>query len=81
MQSGLWQNAFLNKLLINMRQSLDPRIINARFDSFCHETREPIRKGDSVLYYPLERKVYKLTSNTAAEYFKWQQDIDLGHNY
>ena len=65
------------------RYSNDPMMITARFNSTCSETGKLILKGDTVLYYPISRKVYKLSAEKAIKAFKeWKQDIDeLNQNY
>lgn len=44
----------------------------ARFDSVCPETGEQIKKGDTIIYYPAERKAYHVDSKQAEE-FRGQQ--------
>ena len=61
---------------------MDPRIIEARFDSTCQETGKPIKKGQECVYYPKARAVYHMESKTAYHFKGWQQDVFvLGHNY
>jgi hypothetical protein len=60
----------------------DPRTITAKFDSTCAETGAVIRKGDTCVYYPSNRKVYHVDSNTAAQFRSESFDMDvLGANY
>lgn len=41
------------------------RKITAKFNSTCAETGKPIKKGQSCLYDPTDRKVYSLDSQMA----------------
>lgn len=45
-----------------------PREIVAKFDSVCPETGKPIRRGETCLFFPRERKAYHLESKQAAEW-------------
>jgi hypothetical protein len=36
----------------------DPRIMSAKFDSRCAESGRKIRKGDTILYYPLTKQAF-----------------------
>ena len=61
---------------------MDPRIIEARFDSTCKETGKAIKKGQECVYYPKARAVYHMESKTAYDFKGWHEDIFvLGHNY
>lgn len=59
----------------------DPREIVARFDCICQETGKTIKKGEVCIYYPKGKSVYHKESNQAREFYAWQQDILMGHNY
>jgi hypothetical protein len=61
---------------------MDPRIIEARFDSTCKETGKAIKKGQECVYYPKARAVYHMESKTAYDFKGWHEDVFvLGHNY
>ncbi len=45
-----------------------PREITARFDSVCPETGKRIKKGDTIIYYPADRKAYHAESKTASDF-------------
>ncbi len=59
----------------------DPREIVARFNSVCHGTSRPIKKGDVCIYYPSSKKVYHIESAQAQSYKEWRQDLSFGYNY
>lgn len=59
----------------------DPRVLTAKFDSLCAETRKKINKGDECVYYPSRKEVYHIDSNQAYEFRNWKQDQDNGYNY
>lgn len=62
--------------------TMDPRIIEARFESTCKETGKAIKKGQECVYYPKARAVYHMESKTAYDFKGWQEDIfALGHSY
>jgi len=44
---------------------MEPRFIEAKFASTCPETGLAIKKGDTVAYYPKERKAYHASSKAA----------------
>jgi hypothetical protein len=59
------------------------RIITAKFASTCPETRKAIKKGDTVLYDPAEKKAYHkesqkylaaTTRNTDADHVQAQEN-------
>ena len=61
---------------------MEPRIIQARFDSTCKETGKAIKKGQDCVYYPKARAVYHMESKTAHDFNSWHEDVFvLGHNY
>lgn len=39
-----------------MTQKNDPRIITAKFNSKCSKCGKPIKKGDYIYYWPLEKQ-------------------------
>ena len=47
----------------------DPREIQARFPCLCSETGERIAKGDACLYYPSDKSVVSLKSESAKQWF------------
>lgn len=53
-------------------QHRPPCFITARFASTCPETGKQISKGDTVAYYPTQRKAYHETS-TAADQLRGMQ--------
>lgn len=57
-----------------------PRTINAKFDGQCNETGVKIKKGESCLYYPGEKKIYSHDSNTAKLYREAQADEEILDN-
>lgn len=59
----------------------DPQEIKARFDSQCAETGLIIKRGDTCIYYPSNKKVYHPTSKQAAEYRSWMDDRTMGYEY
>lgn len=64
------------------RQSNDPRVIKARYNSKCCETGKQIKKGEECVYYPSSKQVFHMDSKTAEDYRAWAFDIDtLGHDY
>jgi hypothetical protein len=44
-----------------------PYFTTAKFDSVCAETGKPIKKGESIAYYPADKKAYCETSQTAKD--------------
>lgn len=50
------------------RYNNDPRELTAKFDSVCPETGKPIKRGETCVYFPRERKTYHNDSKTAAEW-------------
>lgn len=63
------------------QQNNDPRQIIARFNSKCKETGQPIKKGESIIYYPSSKAVFKLDTRQAQEYREYLQDLQNGYNY
>ncbi len=60
----------------------DPREITARFNSTCAETGKQIKKGDTCIYYPKDRKVYHVDSDQAQAFREWMFDCSmLGEDY
>ena len=59
----------------------DPREITARFDSVCAETGEPIKKGESCIYYPTSKQVFSMDSKQAQEFREWKFDLSMGYDY
>lgn len=57
------------------RYQNDPRWIKARFESECSETGNTIKKGDTCLYFPRERKAVH-PSSPSAESWKSQEFAD-----
>lgn len=49
------------------RYSNDPREMTARFPAICAESGKPIRKGDSILYWPSSRQAYLVGHAPQAE--------------
>lgn len=43
----------------------DPYFTTARFDSVCPQTGKPLKKGDTIAYFPRERKAYHKDSEAA----------------
>ena len=61
---------------------MDPRIIQARFQSKCKETEKVIKKGQDCVCYPYNKSTYHMDSKTAYDFKKWHEDVFvLGHNY
>ena len=52
----------------NKYRNLDPREIEAKFDSICAETGKTIKKGEKCIYYPSSRDVFCLDSKQAQEF-------------
>ncbi|MCC6271735.1 MAG: hypothetical protein IT190_10690 [Microbacteriaceae bacterium] len=44
-----------------------PRFIIARFDSRCPQTGKPIKRGDTIAWYPSSRTAYHVESKAADE--------------
>lgn len=60
----------------------DPRQINAKYDCVCKETGKPIKKFDPCIYYPAEKGIYHMESNTAKNFWSESFDMEyLGANY
>ena len=59
----------------------DPRIISAKFNCVCAESKKPISKGEQCIYYPRHRQVFHMDSAQATDYFNWRADINQGYNY
>ena len=75
-------NFYLNKN--TMRKIFfknDSRVIKCRFPTRCKETGEEIKKGESAVYYPLEKGIYSLSSKQAQEFLEWEADLQMGNNY
>jgi len=51
-----------------MKDTKAPRITDSKFNSQCAETGNPIKKGESCLYVPAEKKVYAMSSKTAQDF-------------
>lgn len=64
-----------------LNRNRDPREITARFDSVCSESGRPIKKGETIIYYPTSKSVFKLDTNQAQEFYSWKQDLLMGHDY
>lgn len=64
-----------------LNHNRDPRMIEARFVSVCPETGKTIQKGDKCIYYPVTKTAYHLDSKQAEEFFGWQADLAMGHDY
>ena len=60
---------------------MNPRFIRARFDSVCHETNLPIKKGEMCIYYPSNKKVYHVESDQAYQFRMWNADNSNGYSY
>lgn len=64
------------------RYNNDPRQITARFNSFCAETGNEIKKGEQCIYYPASRQVFTLDSKQAQSFREQQFDAEvLGYSY
>ena len=62
--------------------NMNPRIIEAKFDSVCAETGKPIKKGEECLYYPNGKSVFRLDTKQAADWRSQQFDEHvLGYVY
>ena len=59
----------------------DPKIITARFNSKCQETGREIKKGESILYYPIGKAVYHLDTKQHQEYKEWLFDIEVLNSF
>ena len=57
-----------------MRRSTEPRELKARFNSTCSETGQAIKKGEYIIYYPIDKKVYKTDTKQAQEFREMMQD-------
>lgn len=44
-----------------------PRLMKARFDSTCPETGKPIKKGDTIAYYPRSKSAFHESSQSAEQ--------------
>lgn len=42
-----------------------PKIMIAKFDSTCPETGKPIKRGDTIAYFPDVKKAYHESSKNA----------------
>lgn len=45
----------------------DPREMTARYPGVCAESGKPIKKGDTIIYYPSGKKTYLVGSAPKAE--------------
>lgn len=52
--------------------------MTARFASVCPETGKPIKRGDTIAYYPRERKAYHADSRAADDVRALQATAGLG---
>lgn len=52
----------------------DPRQIGAKYKCKCAETGQIINKGESCIYYPLNKQVFALNSKQAQEFREMMQD-------
>ena len=58
----------------------EPKEIKAKFDSKCVETGKEIKKGDSCIYCPTNKKVYHHESDYAYQLRNLAMDDTLGYN-
>ncbi len=59
----------------------DPRLIDAKYDTKCSETGEPIKKGEQCVYYPSSKSCFSMNSKQAKEFRDYMSDLEMGHNY
>lgn len=50
------------------RNNNEPRVITAKYDSFCAETKAQIKKGESCVYYPSSKEIFHHDSKQAQTY-------------
>lgn len=63
------------------RMYKDPREITVRWNARCAETGKVLTKGQPALYYPSDKRMYHLDSQTAQQWREWQDDRAMGWDY
>jgi len=53
------------------------KIINAKFNSTCAETGCKIRKGERIVYDPVNKKAYGIGTKTAVDFINQQSTQDM----
>jgi len=59
----------------------DPREVTVRWNARCAETGKVLAKGQPALYYPSDRTLYHLDSETARQFAEWKADQQMGWDY